>query len=403
MINHEYSVYIKTASGMRGAYINDITSIDISFRWNTVTKWTLTGSSLSACPIGKGAEIVIYRGSEPFLSGFVTRIEDSFDAVTDIYDWYVEGQDDLGKLSWRVAYPDPADADIQIPDRVYCADGYFTDILLDIIAKNACLDADLTARRIATLKTQTREHLGDSVTISAEYDVLSKKVLGELENGSFGIRSVWDGETGLSTVELYTPNDVHTTVVFSVESGNLAGWKRKRIAPKANALLVIGVEVTNEDDEGTGVWQTVYIEDAASIALWGRREMHIEHGDIKRIIEEDDDGNVISKESWESVQARLQQAAENDMIKNSGQDGYELSIVELDRMQYKVNWDLGDIVSVRIGDTEMVTPIKEVKINYSGGVETITPSVGELQKGELEGVFGSLDTLNSQVKILQSR
>ena len=300
-------------------------------------------------------------------------------------------------------YPDPTSADVQIPNTVYSETGYFTDVLLDAIAHNVCLDADLTSRRITTLAVQSREHVGEEITISAEYDKLLNFILDQLKDRTYGIRSIWDGTTGISTIELYLPNDVSSTVVFSVEAGSLAGWSRKRTAPKGNVILASGVEITDEEGVGTGEWQTVTVQDSDSISEWGRRELHIKHSDIKRIIEKDDEGEVTYEEPWESVQERLEQAALNDLIENAGHDGYDLEIIELDRMAYKVNWDLGDIVSVRIADTEMTAPIMEIKINYSGGVETITPAVGELRKGELETVFDELGTLKKNVKILQSR
>lgn len=402
MIQPEYSIYLKTSAGLRGAYLNDITSVDITFRWNTVTKWTLTGSGLSACPLGKGAEIIIYRGESPFLSGYVTSIEDSYNAVTGIYDWVVEGEDDLGKLARRVVYPDPADADVQVPGTVYSETGNLTDLLLEAISANICYDAELTARRIVTLAAQVSDHAGDEVTITSEYDNLWTFVKKQIEDRTFGIRSVWNGATGVSTIEFYTPHDVSSTVVFSVEAGSLSGWSRKRTAPKGNVILVTGVEITDEDDNGTGEYQTVMVQDADSISQWGRRELRIKHSDIKPIIEKDDEGEIIYTEPWESVQEKLEQAALNDLIDNAAKDSYELQIVELDRMQYKVHWDLGDIVSVRVGDTEMTAPIMEIKISYQSGIETISPAIGELQRGELESIFNDLGALKENVKILQS-
>ena len=237
MIQQEYSIYLKTAQGLRGAYLNDVISVEITFRWNTVTKWTMTGSGLNGCPLGKGSEIIIYRGESPFLSGYVTSIEDSYNAVTGIYDWTVDGEDDLGKLAWRVVYPDPADADVQIPGTVYSETGHLTDLLLDAISANICYNANLSNRRISTLTVRVNDHAGDEITITSEYDKLWDFVKKQLEDRSFGIRSVWNGETGISTIELYTPHDVSTTVVFSVEAGSLSGWSRKRTAPKGNVIL----------------------------------------------------------------------------------------------------------------------------------------------------------------------
>ena len=398
----EYVVYLKTPEGKRGACLNDVTSIDITLRWNTVTKWTLTGSGLSACPIGKGDEIVIFRAEEPYLSGFVTAIEDSFDAKTGIYDWTVDGEDDLGKLSRRVIYPDPASDTVQPPDSTYSDTGYFSDVLLNVIRRNAGSGADLSPRRMKTLAAASPEHLGETVTVSSDYGVLLDFIMEQISDGAFGIRSVWDAASGVSTVEIYRPNDVSSTVVFSVEAGSLSGWSRKRTAPKANVILAVGQEIEDAEGTGTGVWQTAAVMDSDSIKAWGRRELYVKHSDIRRIVEKDESGTVIYEEPWSGVQERLEQAALNDLITNAGQDGYELDIVELDLMSYRKHWDLGDIVTVRIADVEMTAPIMEIKVSYSGGIETVKPAVGELRKGELESVFDRLGSLQKSVNILQS-
>lgn len=411
MILQDYAFYLKTETGQRGAMINDVISIEITWRWNEVSKWTMTGAGLAPCPLGKGAEIIVYRGEEPYLSGYVTEIEDSFDAASGIYDWTVEGQDDLGKLERRVIYPDPSNADVQW-DREYSAEGSAADVLLDLIRRNIADLADLPERRIVTLTTHDKEGVGENVTVAAEYDTLLDFVLDQLSDGKLGIRAVWNGETGSSEIQIYLPEDVSLNVIFSVEAGSLAGWTRTRTAPKGNVLLVTGCEVKENDEEESAedessedapkFYQTVIVIDEESVREWGRYELKIDHGDIKRIEEKDEDtGEVTYQESWESVAERLRQAALTDLENNSAEDGYELTITELDRMQYKKHWDLGDTVSVRIADTEFLAPIKEIKVTYAEGIETVTPSVGKLQKGELQSVFDELGNLKQRITVIQ--
>lgn len=410
MILQNYSFFTKTEDGHRGDILNDVTSIDITWRWNEVTKWTLSGAGLSPCPLGKGSEIIVYRGSEPYLSGYVTSIEDQFDAASGIYDWRIEGCDDLGKLDRRVIYPDPSKADVQW-ETEYSAEGAAGDVLLDLIRRNISALADLPDRRIATLSTHSPEGVGETVSVASEYDTLLDFVLDQLSDGSLGIRTVWDGRTGVSQIQVYLPEDVSDTVVFSVEAGSLAGWTRRRTAPKGNVLLVTGCEVIEdkeegeeqeEDEDAPKFFQTVIVIDEESVRQWGRYELKINHSDIKRIEEKDEEtGEVIYREPWESVAERLRQAALTDLEANTAEDGYQLTIVELDRMQYKKHWDLGDRVSVRIAGTEFIAPIKEIRVTYAEGIETIVPSVGTLQKGELQSVFDDLGALKKQITILE--
>lgn len=398
----DYSFYKKTSDGHRGEMLTNVISLTATIRWNEVTKWTLTGAGLNSCPLGKGSEVVIYRGESAFLSGFVTEIEDSYDAATGIYDWSAECRDDLGKLSRRLIYPDPAVAEVKADDAEYTAEGPAADVLLELIRRNASNLTDLEERRIVTLKTAPQEHVGEPLTITSGYAELLEFVLKQLQDGALGIRSVWDGQTGVSEVQIYLPNDVSRTVIFSVEAGSLAGWTRKRSAPKANVILAGGVEITDSKGKGTGVWQTVVVSDSQSVSDWGRYELYIDHSDISPIEEKDDDGKVISTESWEDCAKRLRDAALNDLIENSAQDGYELAIVELERMAFKTHWDIGDTVSVRIADTELKAPIEEIKVEYSGGIETVTPSIGELQKGELQSVFDELGELKKQITLTKN-
>lgn len=401
MIQPDYTFYLKTADGHRGAMLPDVMSLDVTFRWNEVTKWSMTGAGLTPCPFGKGSGLIVYRGEDAFLSGFVTAITDSYDTASGIYDWAAEGEDDLGKLARRVIYPDPTAAGVQ-PNAEYSAEGHQADLLLALVKASISAAADLAERRDQTLGTQAPEGVGDEVTITACYDELLKFVLDQLKDGSLGISTVWDGASGVSEVRFSVPNDVSDTVVFSVETGSLAGWQRKREAPKANVILAKGCEITS-DGTPTGTWQTVTVSDAASVAAWGRHELFVDHGDIQPVVEKDSGGNIISQESWSSVAERLRQAALTDLENNSAQDGYELVIVELDRMAYKVHWDIGDTVSIRIAETEIKAPIREIKVSYTGGVETVTPSVGELQKGELQSVFDELGRLKEQVSVLYKK
>lgn len=412
MTQKSYAFYLKTDTGHRGSELVDIISLEVTLRWNNITKWTITGASLTPCPMTKNSEIIVYRGNEAWLSGYVTEIEDTYTAKTGIYDWTVDGYDDLGKLERRVIYPDPSNADVQYGDDIaYTAEGNIGNILLEMIRRNIANSADLEDRRIKTLSVKNEEATGDELTITKKYDELFETVIDELKDGTLGIRSVWDGVTGISEIQIYYPEDVSNTVVFSVEAGSLSAWSRKRTAPKANVIIATGCELTEEvtDEETgktetkpTGEYQTVIISDEKSVAEWGRYEKFVQHSDIKPIEEKDEEtGEVISVEPWDSVFERLKQAVMKDLIEGSAVEGYELTTVDLEHMQYGVHWNLGDIVKVRVGTTEFTAPIEEIKVKYSGGIETITPSVGQLQKGELQTVFDELGALKKQISILE--
>lgn len=134
-------------------------------------------------------------------------------------------------------------------------------------------------------------------------------------------------------------------------------------------------------------------EPTVSIDKWGRIEGIVSRTDIKR--------NEETSESWDSVAARLENAAYEELEKASAQFGYKITTTEVNRNVYLEDYDIGSVVSVRIGGDEFTAKVEEIKITYAEGIETIVPSVGTMQKGELQSVFTELGTLKEQIKVLQ--
>jgi len=396
----EYQFFMKSDNGFRGSIIPNATSFSVTFRMNSVSKWTMEGAGLTPCPFVEGSEIIVYRGEEPFFSGFVQEIEDNFDSSTNIYDWSVTGEDDFGKLAHRVIFPDATKSEPDPDDKDFT--GYLSDVLLGIVRENAVAGYCLNERIIPRFDVLTLPHIGEELTLNTSFDEILSYILDKIQDNTLGIRAVWNGETGRSDLQIFQPHDVSNTVIFSVESGSVASWTRTKKAPKANWIYCQGCEYVNKESTADGTDLHVIVSDAASIAKWGRIEMFLDKSDIKPIEEKDDDGEVISTESWDSVMERLEKAATDALIENSAQNGFKLTIAELDRMEYKKHWDIGDTVAVRVGGEEFTAPIEEIKITYSGGIETITPSIGEIQRGELQTLFEELGSLKNRITVLQN-
>ena len=388
-----YEVYLKTLEGKRGQIVDGITEVHLLYRKNEPTKWTLSGAALTGCPINEADEIVIFRNGTVALSGFARQVVVEYDAATRIYDWEIEGLSDLGKLAHRLTWPNPQVTTPTIGYE-YKDTGYFTDVLLTLARVNSALQAQ-QVRRIPFLDITTLPHYGDSVTIGAEYDELLDYIQKQLADSNFCIRDKWIGATGLWDVEAYKPRDLSERVIFSVESGSISYWKRTVSAPKGNWLIVKGT--TNKE---TGKDMSVIVSDQDSIDKWGRIELIVNRTDISQIVETNDQGTVTYTEPWSSVANRLQAAAYEELENASAQVGYELTILDIDRFSYKTDWDVSDIVTIRIGSEELKAQIDEIEVEYGAGIETVTPSIGTFQKGELMTVFDELGRLKTQVKIL---
>lgn len=384
-----YEVYLRNSDGKRGSLVNGIVSLTITFRFNKPVKWVITGSGLEECPIGDGDEIVVFRDGVTLLCGYEESKKTTYSAKTRIYDWEVTGQSDLGKIERRLVYPNPAVTPPN-PNETYSASGILSAILLNMIDLNAgesAISGVDFSRKLPNLVISEQEPVGDSVSIESKLEDLLSLVQDNLEATDIQIKEAWDMETGKWDILIGNPEDVSDKVIFSVDNGSVSSWERTVTAPKANYLIVTGGK--NASDQT----MSVRVEDLDSRDKWGRIEGVVARSDIKR--------NEDAGESWDSVAARLETAAYEELEKASAQFGYKLTIAEVSRNVFLEDYEIGSIVSVRVGGDEFTAKVEEIKITYSKGVETIVPSVGTMQKGELQTVFTELGTLKEQIKVLQ--
>lgn len=388
-----YEVYLKDENGLRDTLVEGLTSITATFRSNEPIKWKFEGSGLEPCPLAEGADIAVFRNGTILFCGYVCEIATTYDASTRIYDWEIEGLSDLGKLSRRLIYPIPSVTPPD-PDEMYSATGKLSVVLLDLIKKNAANSA-LAGRRIPWLSVSAQTEIGDTVNIETEPVELLKYIRDKLNDTDLVIREVWDMAAGSWDILVRNPQDISDKVIFSTDNGSLSAWERTIKAPKANWLLVTGCQkpINENDPDSEEDTMTAVVMDNASISKWGRIEAVISRGDIRR----DKDGG----ESWAFVAQRLQAAAYEELEKASAQFGYKLTTTEIPRNVFPEDYDIGDIVAVRIGTDEFTAKVDEIKVTYSEGVETIEPSVGTQQRGELQSVFTELGTLKEQIKVLQ--
>lgn len=138
----------------------------------------------------------------------------------------------------------------------------------------------------------------------------------------------------------------------------------------------------------------VYVEDAASILKWGRIEAFKDRRDVS------DEQDPSDPRSPEEV---LTDEAMRFLEESKETDGFEVEIIPIETMQYRRDWNLGDIVSVAIEGIRYVAPIEEVKIKYSNLVETITPTIGQIDRGVFEKTKVIIDNLSDRVTVLERK
>lgn len=380
-----YEIYQKAARGTQGDIIDDFTSFEAVLRNKSIGKWTLKSSGRALCPLDERSGIVVYRDGAMIFSGMVGQIEEEKDVATGVVSWAASGEEDSTLLRRRVIVPDPVGLDFAAHEHDVFA-GPADDCVLTFAARHIAQKAR-SERRIANLFTAEKAGVFPETRRKERFSELYKTVSEVGDAFGFVVMVDWDNSVGSSVIRVTTPTDKSETVIFSPEFGNLSRWKRKRIAPKANAVWCGG--------QGVGTSRMfVYVEDAASILKWGRIEAFKDRRDVS------DEQDPSDPRSPEEV---LTDEAMRFLEESKETDGFEVEIIPIETMQYRRDWNLGDIVSVAIEGIRYVAPIEEVKIKYSNLVETITPTIGQIDRGVFEKTKVIIDNLSDRVTVLERK
>lgn len=381
----KYEIYKKQPDGKRGMLVNKYSKFSAVLRFNEVGKWTITGAGNELCPFSENEGVIVYRDGEPFISGNILNITEETDETPingQYIVWSVEGEDDNGLLGRRVIVPDPVNLNLAANSHQIIRD-YTGNAILDYINTQAGQGAN-AGRITPRLTVDLDKNLGSIETYRARFQNLWEFIVEIAQSQALGVNVVWDGVTGGYTAKVYAPMDKSNLIIFAREYGNLRKWSRKREAPNANAIWVAGQgEMTDR--------MFAYAEDAASIAKWGRIEGFKDRRDISDVQDPNDP---------RTPQEILNDIAVQLLEENKETIGYELELGEIDRMNYREEWELGDIVTVRT-DTEFKAVIEEVSITYQNQIETVIPSVGTINRGTIAKTYRTIQAINERVAVLE--
>jgi hypothetical protein len=415
MTQPQYEIYTKGTDGRRAGLVRDWTAVQLVFRWNDESKFTLSGSGRSACPFKRGTGIVVFRDGEAILSGLASSIESQYEADTEVWSWSVTGIDDIGLLARRVIYPDPTSADPSTATATaYTVTAKLETAVLGIIGMNAEEGTALNDRRIPNLTTAVSQGAGDEVTLTSSFDEVLDFILTALSDSSLGIRETWKPKTGAFEIGIAEAVDRSRNVVFSVENGTLAGWKHVQEAPSANVIIARGMEITSTTAEATAtddttdtttdtetpkVYQWAVASDAESVERWGRIEKYVERSDISTIKDEE----AGMEETPEETLVRLQKAAAEELLEAEGKESWSLTVTPTDMTAWRSAWNLGDTVAFVADGEKLTAQIAEVKVEFSDAVETVTPTIGTIERGELGEIFDALGNLKRRIRVQENK
>ena len=368
-----YDIFLKTPDGMQGNVIDEFVSFEAVLRLNEIGKWSLQSSGLTQCPFQPGYGVIVYRDGVPLLSGIANEFEVNKNEISGITDWKVSGEEDTSLLKNRIIVPDPVNLDFTSASH-YVYTGPCDDAILECIRVSGA-ELAREERKIKNLFTAANMSMGMIDTWRIRFGELYQSIRQIANENGFCVRITWDKLLGHNTAEVFKPVDKSESVIFSYEYGNLKSWKRKWAAPKANFIWCAG--------EGQGTSRMIVsAQDDESIERWGRIEIFKDHRDI-------------------SDETELRAAAAAFLEECKATESYQAEIIPVENMQYRTNWDLGDVVTVAPDQERFTAAITEVKISYADLTETITPTIGKLNEGILSPTKALIESVSDRVAILE--
>lgn len=342
-------IYIRDANLVRQAQVSIYESLDLTLKFNGAGAWTLDmpdGDKADLLRQVKAGIIVTKPDGTTLLSGNVTSRETTWSSEGESFT--CSGVDDNILLDRSDAWPEVTgtfsaqDYDVRT--------GIAETIMRQYVNLNIGPGA-IAARQVTGLTLAADLARGVATTGRARFDKLGDllRELALFSNG-MGFQIVQVG-AGLQ-FQIYVPVDRSTTAKFGREFGNLIGYRLREAAPRANALVVGG--------GGEGAARVLLrLDDATSIAKWGRIEEFVDRRDTTDTTE-------------------LNQTLTERMSEMKETSGLEVEPMDTSRLRFGVDYNLGDKVSVVVRGTTKVDILSKVRLKISGSdPEQLIPTVGD--------------------------
>jgi hypothetical protein len=364
-----YEIWIRDSQLDRIAPVINFTKLTLNMNFNDVGKWILElppeetetiNTILSVRKEGDGlGGIIVTRDGNIIFSGPIRNIEMNEDWSGDGNNgsFIVYGIDDTGLLATRMAVPPAPDSQYRFHRGTGIGYDIFTgkaeSAMLHLVENNIGYLA-VDGRAIPLLATTTDGLKGPTITVRSRYDYLIDKLKEAALSGGLGFRVIqsYDDffEIPVLFFEVYEPEDVTGTVVFSKERRNLSGYKYHVEAPEGNYILCGGGgEGTARYFVGTG--------DEPSRVLYGTIEYFLDQRQT-------------------TVEAELLQALYNELEERTEKTQLEIYPLDVEGTRFMEDYDLGYKATVEVSGETIHDVIRSVQLTLDKDGETITPVVG---------------------------
>lgn len=355
---------------------SELPGFEAVLRFNNVGSWSLSlpaNHYLAEAIRTPGAGIILTGPNGVLLSGpmrSVTVDKSSNDLVGTVK---VEGTDDSVILGERLAYPTPTTANVELQTSAYDKRiGVASTVMRAYVNANIGPAAP-AERRVPNLTVGNDPVAGSTVYGSARFDVLGE-LLTELSSVDGLGFDVLQQDTDLE-FKVYQPEDKTGTVRMDIANDTLSSTRFSYSAPGSTVAIVAGQGVGEE----RVFRQVTTSESVAAENAWDRRiETYIDQRQTD-IVEE-------------LVQAGLEKLAEE------GETQISLEVTPSSdlTMEYGVDWDLGDRVTVVVDEEELQAVVTSVAMRIESEGLYIGATVGNPEGVDYESRLNKRQVTTSQ-------
>lgn len=319
--------------------VDDFTSFIFERKWFTYSNFQLVVEEFDKDLFKDGNYIVV--NNDPYRSGQITKVNVTDDTVT------IKG---FGMGFWftnRITYP------TNNKDTFYMND-YAENIMYELIKFNA-IDSTITNRNFKNLIANSSQGRGGKLAFETRYKVLSDELETIAKTSRLGWNIKFDYKNKKFVFESLvgidrTVNQADVPpMIFSRRYDNVLELEyTKDVSEYKSCAIVAG--------QGEGANREIVIVNDGLSGL-DRKELFVDARDVE-------DGTNLADRGKSKL-------AENTII-----ESFEATI---DTENYRVEWDLGDFVTILDDEIGVVsdTQIVEVIETYEDGVLTIEPTFGE--------------------------
>lgn len=362
-----WELFVTDRVGVRQAAVDPFESAEIIGRVNDVSTWRVTlpadtdaGAFFIADP---RARLEVALNSKAWRSGPLTHIQRSVDIDGDVLT--VSGSDDSIWLARRNAHPQPAKAAPPYNGAAYNVHtGPMSQVLAALVEVNAGPSA-VPDRRVPGLTVPAPAPAGPTVTVNARW----QNLLTLMADTARPAGLIFD----IVDLAFRCHSAVDSGAVFSAGLETLGGWTSVAQAAKSNMVAVAG--------QGEGTARVIREQqDAVSVETWGRAEAFLDRRDT-------------------NVTAELDTAGAESLAESVLPTTVVFTPLDTDAQAFGVDWQLGDLVTVKAGGLTVFDQVREVHVTLDSSGATVTPSVGA-PAGDL-ALFRSLAGLDRRVRQLE--